>query len=206
MAENQAPKPTEPNQKAKPAPGPVRGWLKFFFTTGTGIAILLLWVPGIVIGLHEMSANMFQEYTCTACHEMKEPIRKWKESGAAKSHRNCAGCHFDSTLEGRIHFHTTAVRLLVEHFERDPEEPIKPKPEPIFIEEDKEPGYWSHVPNRRCYQCKTAPNHRKSDQVRIHKKLIRGISNQPCKDCHNHEMRKGQKFYEKLLPGQTSMP
>ena len=29
---------------------------------------------------------------------------------------------------------------------------------------------------------------------------------QPCKDCHNHEMRKGQKFYEKCLNGVCPIP
>ena len=27
-------------------------------------------------------------------------------------------------------------------------------------------------------------------------KLIKNIAAQPCKDCHNHEMRNGQKFFE----------
>ncbi len=189
--------PPTPSKK----PGFFRRFFRFF-KTGPGLLILVLWVPALVLVAHEMSAGVFQDRTCVVCHEMEEPVRKWKESGAAKYHRNCAGCHFDSTMEGRIHFHETAVRLLVEHFKRNPEEPIKPKEEPLFIDEDKEPGYWSHVPNRRCFQCKRAPNHQKSDQTRIHKKLVRGIADQPCKDCHNHEMRKGQKFYEKVLPGQ----
>lgn len=173
-----------------------------FLKTGPGLLILILWVPSLVLVTHEMSAGVFQDKTCVICHEMKEPIRKWEESGTAKNHWNCAGCHFDSTMEGRIHFHKTAVRLLVEHFKRDPDEPIKPKEEPLFLDDDKEPGYWSHVPNHRCFQCKQAPNHREKDQPRIHKKLVEGISDKPCKDCHNHEMRKGQKFYEKVLPGQ----
>ena len=58
------------------------------------------------------------------------------------------------------------------------------------------PGYWSHVPNSRCFSCKNVENHKPEDQVRIHKKLIKNIAAQPCKDCHNHEMRNGQKFFE----------
>jgi trimethylamine-N-oxide reductase (cytochrome c) cytochrome c-type subunit TorY len=92
----------------------------------------------------------------------------------------------------------SAVHQLVEHFRRDPNEPIRPPEEPLFLEEGKEPGYWSMVPNSRCYQCKDAKNHLPIDQPRLHQKLIKGIANQPCKDCHNHEMRNGQKFYEKV--------
>jgi trimethylamine-N-oxide reductase (cytochrome c) cytochrome c-type subunit TorY len=72
--------------------------------------------------------------------------------------------------------------------------------EPLFLDSDKEPGYWSLVPNSRCFQCKNAKNHKEIDQASIHNKLIKNIANQPCKDCHNHEMREGQKFFEKVLP------
>ena len=58
------------------------------------------------------------------------------------------------------------------------------------------------VPNNRCFQCKDAKNHLPIDQQKIHNTLIKGIANQPCKDCHNHEMRKGQKFFEKVTPEQ----
>jgi trimethylamine-N-oxide reductase (cytochrome c) cytochrome c-type subunit TorY len=34
----------------------------------------------------------------------------------------------------------------------------------------------------------------------VHRQLIKDSLKQPCKDCHNHEMRKGQKFYEKIIP------
>ena len=54
------------------------------------------------------------------------------------------------------------------------------------------------VPNSRCFKCKNVENHLQIDQPRIHRKLIKDISQQPCKDCHNHEMRKGQKFFEKV--------
>ena len=136
--------------------------------------------------------------TCVVCHEMKDPIKKWKESGTALNHNNCAGCHFDATFQGWMEMNRSSLNQLLEHFKRDPNEPLKPRPEPLFLEEGKEPGYWSHVPNRRCYQCHDAKNHKPIDQPRIHSKLIKGISEQPCKDCHNHEMRKGQKFYEKV--------
>ncbi len=175
--------------------------------TRTKIALLVVifFIPVLALGSHELSIRYFQDKTCVVCHEMKEPIKKWKESGTALNHNNCAGCHFDAGFEGWMEMNKSALRLLAEHYKRDPNEPIKPRPEPLFLEEGKEPGYWSHVPNRRCYQCKKAKNHKQIDQPRIHSKLIKGISNQPCKDCHNHEMRKGQKFYEKVTPEQASL-
>ena len=160
--------------------------------------VLLIFIPAIVLASHEFSVRYFQDKTCTVCHEMKDPIHKWEESGTAKNHNNCAGCHFDAGFKGWMDMNISAVRLLVAHMERDPNEPIKPKEEPLFLEEGKEPGYWSHVPNSRCFQCKNVDTHRESEQQRIHKKLIKNISDQPCKDCHNHEMRKGQKFFEKV--------
>jgi trimethylamine-N-oxide reductase (cytochrome c) cytochrome c-type subunit TorY len=59
------------------------------------------------------------------------------------------------------------------------------------------------VPNSRCFKCKNVENHRQIDQARIHSKLIKGIANQPCKDCHSHEMRNGQKFFEKVTETET---
>ncbi len=175
--------------------------IKRFFTfskTKIGLLVLsLLFILGAV-GSHEISVRHFQDVTCVVCHEMKEPIRKWKESGTALNHNNCAGCHYDASFEGWMAMNKSAVHQLVEHFRRDPNEPIRPPEEPLFLEEGKEPGYWSMVPNSRCYQCKDAKNHMPIDQPRIHQKLIKGIANQPCKDCHNHEMRNGQKFYEKV--------
>ena len=70
---------------------------------------------------------------------------------------------------------------------------------------NREPGYFSHVPNSRCYQCKDAKNHKQIEQQMIHQKLIKDISQQPCKDCHNHEMRNEQKFYEKIIPEEESV-
>lgn len=162
------------------------------------LLVLLVLIPAVVLASHEFSVRYFQDRTCTACHEMNDPIRKWEESGTSKNHNNCAGCHFDAGFKGWMDMNISSVRFLVAHFDRDPDEPIKPKEEPLFLEEGKEPGYWSHVPNSRCFKCKNIENHRESEQARIHSKLIKNITGQPCKDCHNHEMRKGQKFYEKV--------
>ncbi len=163
---------------------------------------LLILIPSLVIGGHEISVRHFQDMTCVVCHEMKEPIRKWKESGTATNHNNCAGCHYDTGFDGWMAMNRSAITQTFEHFKRDPDEPLKPHPEPLFVDDSLEPGYWSHVPNYRCFQCKDAKNHKKIDQPKIHSKLIKGIAAQPCKDCHNHEMRKGQKFYEKILADQ----
>ncbi len=171
--------------------------------TKIGLLVLVLF-PALAIGSHELSIRYFQDKTCVVCHEMREPIRKWKESGTAANHNNCAGCHFDAGFKGWMKMNKRAFRLLVEHYRRDPDEPIKARPEPLILEEGKEPAYWSHAPNSRCFQCKKAKNHKQIDQRKIHNRLIKGISGQPCKDCHNHEMRKGQKFCEKVLPEQAN--
>ncbi len=159
-------------------------------------AILL---PALLIGFHEVSIRRFQDIICVRCHEMKEPVQKWIDSGTAKNHRNCSGCHFDKGFVGWLEMNASAVEQIVEHIGRDPNEPLKPPEEPLFLEEGREPAYWSLVPNHRCFQCHDAPNHKQIDQPRIHGKLIKNIASQPCKDCHNHEMRKGQKFFEKAL-------
>jgi trimethylamine-N-oxide reductase (cytochrome c) cytochrome c-type subunit TorY len=138
---------------------------------------------------------------------MKDPVQKWQDSGTEKNHRNCSGCHFDNDFRGWMAMNKSAVVQVIEHFRRDPEEPLSPPEEPLFLEGDKEPGYWSLVPNHRCFQCHDAPNHKPIDQPRIHAKLISDIANQPCKDCHNHEMRNGQKFFEKALAeSETASP
>jgi trimethylamine-N-oxide reductase (cytochrome c) cytochrome c-type subunit TorY len=175
--------------------------LKFIFKTKKGIVLVLFPLcVGLAVLLHEGSVRYFQDRTCVICHEMKEPIRKWKESGTSLNHNNCAGCHYDASFEGWMAMNKSAFKQLVEHFKRDPDEPLKPAPEPLFIDINKEPGYYSMVPNRRCYQCKDAKNHKQIEQQMVHRLLINDISKQPCKDCHNHEMRKGQKFYEKIIP------
>jgi nitrate/TMAO reductase-like tetraheme cytochrome c subunit len=169
------------------------------------IPVVLLALVAFVGG-HEMSTRYFQETTCGVCHEMKEPLRKWRESGTALHHNNCAGCHFDKGLAGWWALNQSAAKFLVVHFQRDPSQAIQPREEPLFLEEGKDPGYWTRVPNHRCFQCKDAKNHAEADQDRVHQKALKGVLAKPCIDCHNHEMRKGQKFYEKVLPGQEQAP
>jgi trimethylamine-N-oxide reductase (cytochrome c) cytochrome c-type subunit TorY len=177
---------------------------KRFFSTKRLVVIFILLMPPFLIGAHEVSVRHFQDKTCVICHEMKEPIRKWKESGTAKNHNNCAGCHYDAGFKGWMAMNKSAVKQLFAHFKRDPNEPLRPPEEPLFLEEGREPGYWSMVPNSRCFKCKNVENHLQIDQTRIHRKLIKGIAQQPCKDCHSHEMRNGQKFYEKVTETETA--
>lgn len=189
------------------------GILSFISKSKKGVLLAgIIIIPALALASHELSVRYFQDKTCVSCHEMDEPIKKWKDSGTAKSHNNCAGCHFDAGFKGWMDMNESAVRLLVAHFKRDPNEALKPRQEPLFLDPNKEPGYWSHVPNSRCYSCKDVKNdqgmmtHMESEQVKIHSKLIKGITTQPCKDCHNHEMRKGQKFYEKCLDNVCPIP
>ena len=172
------------------------------FVPGKPALVLISLTVLIVVGLssHEVAVRYFPNITCVACHEMKDPVKRWRESGVAKNHPNCADCHFDAGIARVWDMNREAVVLFVKHFQRDAEEPIKPPTEPLFLNPDEEPGYYSLVPNHRCFQCKDAKNHRPMDQAMIHRKLIRFASAQPCKDCHNHEMRNGMKFYEKILP------
>jgi nitrate/TMAO reductase-like tetraheme cytochrome c subunit len=165
-------------------------------------------VFAVLIGLHELSVRHFQDTTCVVCHEMREPIKNWKESGTSKNHNNCAGCHYDEGLKGWWAMNTSAVTQLLAHLERNPNDPLKPRKEPVFLDVSKEPGYWSHVPNHRCFQCHDAKNHKEIDQPKIHSRLLKDISKQPCKDCHSHEMKNGQKFYEKVLtdPNKATQP
>ncbi|MFH0812395.1 MAG: NapC/NirT family cytochrome c [Pseudomonadota bacterium] len=175
---------------------------------GSKMKMLFAVVPLVIVlffVFHEVSVRSFQEVTCAVCHEMKDPITKWKESETMKNHSNCAGCHFDAGVKGRWDMTKAAATEFVTHFQRDPNEPIQPASEPLFLEEGKVPAYWSYVPNYRCFQCKNAKNHKESDQEQIHSKLIKAISKQPCKDCHNHEMQEGQKFYQKILPEQKQV-
>ncbi len=164
--------------------------------------IVLLLLVGIVLFfvVHEATVMYFADKVCIVCHEMKEPVRKWKEAGVDKNHRDCGGCHFDAGLARHWQMNVSAARFLVEHFQRDSEEPLKPAPEPLFVDPAQEPAYYSLVPNRRCFQCKDAKNHKPIEQTAIHAKLMRFSNSQPCKDCHSHEMRNGQKFYERVLP------
>ncbi|MBW1649612.1 MAG: NapC/NirT family cytochrome c [Deltaproteobacteria bacterium] len=171
--------------------------------TGLKVCIIIIGLFFLVLGFHEVSIRYFQDKTCVVCHEMQKPIENWKKSETALNHNNCAGCHYTNDLSGWLAMNKSAVRQLIEHFKRDPEEPIKLPEEPLFLDTEKEPGYWSLVPNSRCFQCKTAKNHKQIEQASVHGKLIKNITNQPCKDCHNHEIREGQKFFEKVLPKQA---
>lgn len=169
---------------------------------GKGKRIILLLLAGVVVFVvvHDLTVMYFSDKVCIVCHEMKEPVRKWKEAGVNQNHRDCGGCHFDAGVARHWQMNVSAARFLVVHFQRDPEEPLKPPPEPLFVDPQKEPAYYSLVPNGRCFQCKEAKNHKPIDQIAIHAKLMRFSNAQPCKDCHNHEMRNGQKFYERVLP------
>jgi nitrate/TMAO reductase-like tetraheme cytochrome c subunit len=181
-------------------------WFAFLLTKR---GIFLILAPIALIGLlssHELAVRYFPEFSCVVCHEMKDPVRRWYESGVAKNHPNCADCHFDTGLARLWKMNRAAVVFFVEHFKREAQEPIKPPQEPLFLDLDKEPGYYSLVPNHRCYQCKDAKNHKQIEQQMVHRKLIKDVASQPCKDCHNHEMRNGQKFYEQILPGQEKAP
>ena len=166
------------------------------------VATIIIALFVSALAFHELSVRHFQDKTCVVCHEMRKPIENWKKSGTALNHNNCASCHYTADFAGWLAMNKSAFYQLAEHFRRDPEEPIKVPEEPLFIDEEKEPAYWSLVPNSRCFQCKDVKNHKEIDQPRIHNKLIKNIASQPCKDCHNHAMRKGQKFYEKILPEQ----
>jgi trimethylamine-N-oxide reductase (cytochrome c) cytochrome c-type subunit TorY len=152
-----------------------------------------------VLSSHEVAVRYFPDLTCVACHEMRDPVRRWRESGVAKNHPNCVDCHFDAGIARVWEMNREAVILLVAHFKRDPQEPIKPPQEPLILDVDKEPGYYSLVPNHRCFQCKDAKNHKPLEQQMVHRRMVRNIADQPCKDCHNHDMRNGQKFYEPVL-------
>lgn len=162
------------------------------------IAALVLPVAAVV-ALHEVSLRHYQDVVCVGCHEMEEPVRKWSDSGAAANHTDCVGCHFDRGFRGWIATYESATVQFIEHFRRDPDEPLRPPEEPLLLADGKEPGYWSMVPNRRCFQCHDAANHKASDQLRVHAEVVKNISEQPCKDCHNHEMRRGQKFYRPVV-------
>ena len=101
--------------------------------------ILLILFAGIVVffAAHESAVRYFPDKVCIACHEMKDPVKRWREAGVAKNHRNCGGCHFDAGLAGQWQMNASAARFLVEHFRRDADEPLKPPPEPLFVDPAK---------------------------------------------------------------------
>jgi nitrate/TMAO reductase-like tetraheme cytochrome c subunit len=168
------------------------------------IVIVLAVFFSLGLGVHEASIRYVPDKTCIVCHEMRDPIKRWKESGTSKNHRDCSGCHFNAGFSGWMDMNMSSVKQLAAHFKRDPKDPLKPIAEPLFLKDNLEPGYWSYVPNSRCFKCKDTKNHREFDQPTIHRKLINDISKQPCKDCHSHEMRNGQKFYEPLKSVETA--
>ncbi len=172
----------------------------------TMILLVVLLCAVLFLSAHEVAVQYFPSITCVACHEMKDPVERWRESGVAKNHPNCADCHFDAGIARVWEMNREAVVFFVQHFRRDPDEALKPPPEPLFVDPAQESAYYSLVPNRRCFQCKDAKNHKPIEQTAIHSKLMRFSNSQPCKDCHNHEMRKGQKFYERVLPEKEEPP
>ena len=177
--------------------------VKASYTTPKGVVLVIavLLLAGS-FSLFQVAKKHYPDGTCVVCHEMEEPVRKWRAAGVADSHPDCIDCHFDTGMTGVWQMIKSAVVFVTEHFRRDPNEPLAPATEPLFVDVNREPGYYSFVPNHRCFQCKQATNHKPIEQQMIHRKLIRDISAQPCKDCHNHDMRHNQMFYEKILPGQ----
>ena len=174
---------------------------------GSRKGVVLFSLPVLVVaGLssHEVAVRYFPDITCVACHEMKDPVQRWRDSGVAKNHPNCVDCHYDAGISRVWEMNRDAVVLFVQHFRRDSDEPIRPPEPPLFIDQNQPTAYYSLVPNYRCFQCKDAKNHSPMDQATIHNKLVRFSPGQPCKDCHNHEMRKGMKFYERILPEQEA--
>jgi len=172
-----------------------------FFKTRKGLAPVLIFL--LLAGFFssfKIAKNHYPDGTCIVCHEMKEPVRKWRAAGVARNHPDCIDCHFDPGMAGGWQMTKSAVIFVVAHFRRDQAEPLQPASEPLFLDVNQEPGYYSFVPNHRCSQCKQAVNHKPLEQHMAHRNLIRDISVQPCKDCHNHRMRYGQKFYVKILP------
>ncbi len=166
---------------------------------GFALALLLL-LLACLFSSTMLAVKHYPDGTCVVCHEMGEPVEKWRASGAADSHPDCIDCHFDPGITGVWQMSKSAVIFVLAHFRRDQNEPLKPAPEPLFVDVNHEPGYYSFVPNHRCSQCKEAANHKPIDRQMVHRKLVRNISIQPCKDCHNHRMRYGQMFYEQILP------
>lgn len=176
--------------------------IKVFCTSRKGVALVLglLLLAGF-FSLFQVAKTHYPDGTCVVCHEMAEPVRKWRAAGVADNHPDCIYCHFDTGMVGVWQMSKSAVIFVIAHFKRDQNLPLEPAPEPLFVDVNREPGYYSYVPNHRCSQCKQATNHKPIEQQWMHRKLIRDISLQPCKDCHNHELRNDQKFYEKILPG-----
>lgn len=161
-----------------------------------GLALLLISMPF----WGPLAFSLPPEKACIVCHEMREVVFQWKESGSADQHGSCTDCHFDRGPTGLWEKDRTALTCLVVHFTREADTPLQAPPEPLFLDLGRDPAYYSSVPNRRCYQCKDIRGHSPIEQQTTHELLIAFPVERPCKDCHNHEMRNGQKFYEKILP------
>lgn len=157
----------------------------------------------VLFSTPKLTVKYFPERGCATCHEMEAPVKRWKEAGVAKNHPNCTDCHFEPGIQGAMELNKLLMVALIKHPFRDPDKPIRPPLEPVIWEEGKEPGYYSLVPNHRCFSCKDALNHKGMDQQDIHYKLVLDVASMPCRDCHNHEMRYGQMFYEKILYGMS---
>ena len=169
--------------------------------------LALVVVPILLVGgfsVPEVAVRLPPERTCVVCHEMKDPVKRWSAAGVARSHENCADCHADQGIARTFQLNRMAWRFLWEHLRRDPDQPIHLPPEPLFVDAQLEPAYYSLVPNHRCLSCKEVAGHRPIEQAMSHNKLILFASAQPCRDCHSHDMRNGQPFYEKILLDQTT--
>lgn len=169
---------------------------RFHVWGGLAAALLLVSLP---FGVH-FAFSFPPEKACMFCHAMKPSISQWRESGSAAHHSRCADCHFDPGLAGLLQRNCTALAGLKAHWNQPEGASLQPRPEPLFFEPGTEPGFYSSVPNHRCFQCKQVPGHSPLEQQMSHRLLIDFPADQPCKDCHNHDMRNGQRFYEKILP------
>ncbi len=168
---------------------------RFFLWVGLVTASVLVSLPFWV----HFAFSLPPERACVSCHEMRASVTRWQESGSAAQHSRCADCHFDPGLAGLWQRNRIALAGLKAHWDRRNGAPLKARPEPLFFEPGTEPGFYSSVPNHRCFQCKQIPGHSPLEQQMSHRVLIDFPADQPCKDCHNHDMRNGQRFYEKIL-------
>ena len=152
-----------------------------------------------LFGVHHTAVNVFPAISCTVCHEMTDSVNRWQTSWTAKNHPNCVECHFDNGFSGFVAFNKRLLEVIPIHLKKGSHASISLPKEPLLYEEGKDPGYYSIVPNYRCFQCHEVKNHQQRDMDRIHNLLIDDILDRPCKDCHNHQMRNGQRFYERIL-------
>ncbi|MEW6443619.1 MAG: hypothetical protein AB1640_21980 [bacterium] len=167
-------------------------WVK---PAASGLLLLLVAVPFLVHRIFTTPPGR----ACTVCHEVEDPVKRWRASGAAEHHEICADCHFDPGSVRPLQINRAAFSFLLKHWTRSAAEPIRPPAAPIYMDSQRDPAYYSLVPNHRCFACKSAPGHSPLEQNDTHRLLINFPLEQPCKDCHSHDMRHGQPFYEKIL-------